>query len=144
MALKTIEPEILQQICEALGVKSFSRPYAILIDRGDLGTVFTYLPLFKNEYSALPLQLQKHVYCIDKGRYGLIGFVPKNFEPPDGGALTSVSTVYNDMGTLLELTYTTSEHEKPYVLENAHRRDKLLEFAKKKKIPLKTVLRSRI
>ena len=113
-----------------------------MIDSGDFGTVFTYIPLFPGEYERLPLHLRRHAYCIDKGRYGLISFLPRSFELPRDGKVISISTVYNEMGNLKSLTYKTDLDETVYPVENTIRQEKLLVYAKKKKLPVRSLIRS--
>ncbi len=144
MSLEAIPQEVLERIREKLGLESFSRPFAVLIDPGDFGSVFTYLPLFREEFKKLPPDLQKYVYAIEKGRYGLVSFIPKSFEPFRGGNVTSIQTVINDSGAVAEMKYATDEGgDQLFEVKNHHRRDKLMELAKKKKIPQKSVIRSR-
>ena len=142
MALKPVPVEIVDQIRQKLGLEKFNRPHAILADAGDFGTVFTYLPLLPEEFKVLPMELQRHVYVIGRNRYGLVGYVPKNFELPDKVPVFAVHAVYNAMGALLELGYQVEEKGTVHQVRHSVRRDKLLELAKKKKIPIKTVVRS--
>lgn len=142
MALKPVPVEIVDQIRNKLGLEKFNRPHAILADAGDFGTVFTYLPLLPEEFKKLPVELQRHVYVIAANRYGLVGYVPKNFELPDKTPILAIHAVYNAMGTLLELGYQIEEKGPVFQVRHGVRRDKLMELAKKKKIPVKTVVRS--
>lgn len=141
MALEPLSNETLDKIRGALKIEYFSRPHAVLVDQGDFGTVFTYIPLFPKEYLLLPIELQRYVYCVAKGRYGLVAFVPKSFEFRGDGEMTGVSEVYDDFGNLREMSYTIDDQE-PRKLENSVRREQLQVFAKKKKIPVKKVIRS--
>lgn len=142
MAAKPLSNEIFEQIREALSLKEFARPWAVLLDEGDLGTVFTYIPLLPDEFKALGPKLQSHVYLIAKGRYGLVGHIPKSFDPTEEGDIIGVSVVYNMYHTIVEMTYTLDGHARPFSVRHPMRREKLLEYAKKKKIPVKTVIRS--
>ena len=144
MALKPVPVEIVDQIRQKLGLEKFNRPHAILADAGDFGTVFTYLPLLPEEFKTLPLELQRHVYVVARNRYGLVGYVPKHFELPDKTPVVAIHAVYNAMGTLLDLGYQTDEKGPVRQVRHSVRRDKLLELAKKKKIPIKTVIRSHL
>jgi len=137
MALKTVEQEHTKEILEALGLKSFTRPFAGLIDPGDFGTVGTYLPIYPDEYKKLPPNLQRHVYLIAPGRYGLICFLPRTFEAPDGGKVTEVSTVFNAWGKMIKVSYKTDKGGE-FETEHTIRQDKLLLYAKNKKLPIKT------
>ncbi|MBF0546154.1 MAG: hypothetical protein HQM08_17040 [Candidatus Riflebacteria bacterium] len=143
MALQPVSTEIIDKIRQALGLDIFNRPHGILADPGDWGTVVTYLPLSSAEFKKLPLDLQRHVYVIGSGRYGLIGYVPKKFNLPPKTEIKAVSAVYDDFGRLIELTYKVDEKGPEYSVTESHRRDQLLETAKKKKISVKTVIRSR-
>lgn len=142
MAAKPVSNEIFEQIRDALSLKDFARPWAVQLDDGDLGTVFTYIPLFSNEFKVLSPALQSHVYLIAKGRYGLVGHIPKSFEAVEEGDITSVTVVYNLYHTIVEMSYQLDGHQQPFRVYHTIRRDKLLEYAKKKKIPVKTVIRS--
>lgn len=135
MALKTVAREHTTAILEALGLKSFTRPFAGLIDPGDFGTVGTYLPIFPDEYKKLPPNLQRHVYLIAPGRYGLICLLPRTFEAPDGGKVTEVSTVSNDWGKVVKVSYKTDKGGE-FETEHTIRQDKLLVYAKNKKLPI--------
>ncbi len=137
MALKTVEHEHIKEILDALGLKSFTRPFAGLIDPGDFGTVGTYLPIYPDEYKKLPPNLQRHVYLITTGRYGLICFLPRTFEAPDGGKVTEVSTVFNAWGKMIKVSYKTDKGGE-FETEHTIRQDKLLVYAKNKKLPVKT------
>ncbi|MBF0499838.1 MAG: hypothetical protein HQM09_06885 [Candidatus Riflebacteria bacterium] len=143
MALTSVSMDIMEKIRSALGLEGFNRPHAILADAGDFGTVFTYMPLLPAEFRKLPADLQRHVYLIGKERYGLVGHVPKSFELSDKIPIVSITAVYGDGGTLLELGYRTDEKGPLYQVKHGLRREKLLELAKKKKIPIKTTIRSR-
>lgn len=137
MAVKTVAQEHIKEILDALGLKSFSRPFAGLIDSGDFGTVGTYLPLFPDEYKKLPPNLQRHVYLIGPGRYGLICFLPRTFEAPDGGKVTEAGTVFNAWGKILKVWYKTDLGAE-FTTEHSIRQDKLLNYAKNKKLPVST------
>ncbi len=143
MGIITVTPQILEEVRQALKLPSFSRPYAVLLDPGDFGTVFTYLPLMEGEYEKLPLELKKVAYCIDKGRYGLIGYLPKSFETPRDGKVAAVSVTYNEFGTIVDLSYTLDQKpETVYHVQHPLRREKLLQLAKKKKLPIRSAVRS--
>ncbi len=137
MALKTVAQEHIKEILDALGLKSFTRPFAGLIDPGDFGTVGTYMPLFPEEYKSLPPNLQRHVYLIGPGRYGLICFLPRTFEAPDGGKVTEVASEYNAWGKLLKMWYKTDKGSE-FETQHSIRQDKLLMYAKNKKLPVST------
>ncbi|MGM0599899.1 MAG: hypothetical protein ACQETH_08810 [Candidatus Rifleibacteriota bacterium] len=135
MAVKTVSPEIIEKILETLGLKRFSRPYAALIDQGDFGSVATYIPLFPDEYKKLPPNLQAHVYLIGPGQYGLICFLPRTFEAPDKGKPTEVTTTHNAWGKMVRVAYKTDRGGE-FETEHSIRRDKLLAYAKRKKLPI--------
>lgn len=137
MAVKIVAQEHIREILDALGLKSFTRPFAGLIDSGDFGTVGTYMPLFPEEYKKLPPHLQKHVYLIGPGRYGLICFLPRTFEAPDGGKVTEAGTVYNAWGKVMRVWYKTDKGGE-FETEHSIRQDKLLSYAKNKKLPVST------
>ena len=144
MPLMPIDNEVLDKICRVLGVATFNRPHALLMDQGDFGTVFTYIPLFKKEYSQLPPELQKHVYLVGKSRYGLVAFVPKSFEIAKEDSITSITEVYDDYGNLREISYILSSNTGCVrKVENSLRREMLQSYAKKKKVPIKKIIRSR-
>ncbi len=142
MAAKPLSNEIFDQIREALSLKDFARPWAVQLDDGDLGTVFTYIPLQPEEFKTLAPALQSYVYLIAKGRYGLVGHIPKSFEALEEGDITGVTVVYNLYHTIVEMSYMLDGHAHPFKVQHSMRRDKLLEYAKKKKISVKTVIRS--
>ncbi len=135
MAVKIVTTEIREEILQTLGLKKFSRPFAALIDSGDFGTVATYIPLFPGEYKTLPPNLQAHVYLIAPGQYGLISFLPRTFECPDGGKVTEVSTVHNVWGKMEKVSYKTDRGGE-FITEHSIRQDKLLLYSKKKKLPI--------
>jgi len=137
MAVKTVAREHIEEILCALDLKSFSRPFAGLIDPGDFGTVATYLPLYAEEYKRLPPRLQQHVYLIAPGRYGLICFLPRIFEAPDGGKVTEVATVFNAWGKMIKVSYKTDRGSE-FETQHTIRQDKLLAYAKNKKLPVNT------
>lgn len=142
MGIITVNPQIVEEIRTSLDLPNFSRPYAVLLDGGDLGTVFTYLPLMAGEYEKLPVEQRKYAYCVDKGRYGLLGYLPKAFEPAREGKVVGVSVTYNEFGNVVDLSYTLDTFQTTFWVEHPLRRDKLLEHAKKKKIPVKSMVRS--
>ncbi|MDN5279463.1 MAG: hypothetical protein PWR01_3428 [Clostridiales bacterium] len=135
MAVKTVSTEIIDEILQTLGLKKFSRPYAAMIDPGDFGTVATYIPLFPDEYKKLPPNLQAHVYLVAPGQYGLICFLPRTFESPDGGKPTEVSTTHDVWGKMVRVAYKTDRGGE-FETEHSIRRDRLLLYAKKKKLPI--------
>ena len=137
MAVKTVAREHIEEILSALDLKSFSRPFAGLIDPGDFGTVGTFLPLYPEEYKRLPPRLQQYVYLIGPGRYGLICFLPRIFEAPDGGKVTEVATVFNVWGKMIKVSYKTDRGSE-FETEHTIRQDKLLGYAKNKKLPVST------
>ncbi|MBF0410478.1 MAG: hypothetical protein HQM10_24245 [Candidatus Riflebacteria bacterium] len=143
MAILPVTFEILETIRKSLGLEVFNRPHGLLADPGDWGTVMTYIPLSATEFKKLGPELQRYVYLVGKGKYGLPGYVPKKFDLPPKVSLFSVSTVYDDFGRLLQVSYKTEEDGPEQFVNDSHRRDKLLETAKKKKIPVKIVIRSR-
>ena len=135
MAVKTVSTEIIEEILQKLGLKKFSRPYAAMIDPGDFGSVATYIPLFPDEYKKLTPNLQAHVYLVAPGQYGLIAFLPRTFEAPDGGKTIEVSTTHNVWGKMIRVAYKTDRGGE-FETEHSIRRDKLLLYAKKKKLPI--------
>lgn len=137
MAVKIVARQHIDEILSALDLKSFSRPFAGLIDPGDFGTVATYLPLYPEEYRRLPPNLQQHVYLIAPGRYGLICFLPRIFEAPDGGKVTEVATLFNVWGKMVKVSYKTDRGSE-FETEHTIRQDKLLTYAKNKKLPIST------
>ena len=137
MAVKIVARQHIDEILNALGLKSFSRPFAGLIDPGDFGTVATYLPLYPEEYKRLPPNLQQHVYLIAPGRYGLICFLHRIFEAPDGGKVTEIATVFNVWGKMVKVSYKTDRGSE-FETEHTIRQDKLLTYAKNKKLPIST------
>ncbi|OIP28938.1 hypothetical protein AUK22_03615 [bacterium CG2_30_54_10] len=142
MGILVVNPQIVENICMSLKLKSLSRPYAVLLDEGDLGTVFTYLPLMDGEYEKLPLELRKYAYLLRKGKYCLIGYQPKIFEGARDGKVTSVSVTYNELSNIVALSYTLDTGETSFFVEHPLRRDKLLALAKKKKLPVKSMVKS--
>lgn len=135
MAVKTVSSEITNEILQTLGLTKFARPYAAMIDPGDFGSVATYIPLFPEEYKKLPPNLQAHVYLVAPGQYGLIAFLPRTFEAPDGGKPTEVATTHNVWGKMIKVAYKTDKGGE-FETEHSIRRDKLLLYAKKKKLPI--------
>jgi len=135
MAVKIVPKETIKEILETIGLKSFARPFAGLIDPGDFGTVATYLPLYLDEYKALPPHLQAHAYRIAPGRLGLICFLPRTFEAPDGGKVTEVRVTNNDYGKIIKVAYKTDLGGE-FETEHTIRHDKLFTYAKNKKLPI--------
>jgi hypothetical protein len=142
MALEPVTQEVFAEISRVLGLENLNRPHAAFIDPGDFGTIFSYIPIFKNEFKKLPIELQKHVYVIDKGRYGLAAFVPKTFFFAGDGEVVNVTEVYNLYGNLKELSYQVSDQTQVFHIEHPLRRELLQTLAKKKKIPVKKIIRS--
>lgn len=135
MAVKIVPQETIKEILEAIGLKSFARPFAGLIDPGDFGTVATYIPLYSDEYKKLPPHLQAHTYRIAPGRLGIICFLPRTFDAPDGGKATEVRVTHNDYGKIIKVAYTTDRGGE-FVTEHTIRHDKLFTYAKNKKLPI--------
>lgn len=136
MALKIVDRQQIEEILAELNINSFSRPFAGLIDQGDFGTVATYIPLYAQEYKKLSPRLQSHVYLIAPGRYGLICFLPRIFEAPDGGKPISIEKQFNSWGKMIKLSYKTDK-DGEFEICHTIRQDKLLAYAKKKKLPEK-------
>lgn len=129
---KAVERQYIDKILSTL---SIDRPYAGLIDQGDFGTVGTYIPLYEQEYKKLPKDLQSYVYALAPKRYGIIAFLPRTFEAVDGGKVVSVETTSNAEGKLLKVKYKTDEGG-TFETEHELRREKLLNYAKNKKLPI--------
>lgn len=142
MAIKPVPHEALEKIRVALQLESFARPWAALIDPGDLGTVFTYLPISDNEYLRLPPDLQAFAYRIGKGRYGLIGFVPRTFETHREGKVVAIRACYNEFGSITSMSYHLDTDQKEYFVEHTIRRDMLFKIGKTRKIPISTSVKS--
>lgn len=139
MAIKIVSSDILNEILQALGLSSFSRPYAAMIDPGDFCSVATYIPIFPDEYKKLPPNLQAHVYLVAPERYGLIVFLPRTFETPDGGKPVEVSITHDVWGKMTKVTYKTDKGGE-FETEHTIRRDKLLAYAKRKKLQISNSL----
>ncbi len=133
-----VTPELIGQILDALGLKSFSRPFAGLIDQGDFGTVGTYIPLYKGELEKLPKKLQENAYEIAEGRYGLICHLPRTFDSPDGGKVVSMKEIKDKKGNILRAEYTT-DLGNTMVATHELRLMKLYTYVKNKKLPVTTV-----
>ena len=142
MALRPVSPDILQEMCQALGLPSMNRPHAAQVDPGDWGMVFMYIPLASEEYGKMPARLKSSVYCFGRNRYGVVVHVPKSFELPVKDKVATISAVYDQMNNLKELGYTTEENPEMRRVNDSVRQDQLLEYAKKKKIPVKIQVRS--
>lgn len=134
-AVKIVTPELTNQILEALGLKSFARPFAGLIDQGDFGTVATYIPLFLGELEKLPKNLKENAYEIAKGRYGLICHLPRTFDSPDGGKVVSMKEIQDKKGNILRAEYTTDAGN-TMVATHELRLMKLFTYVKNKKLPV--------
>ncbi len=136
--VKIVTPELISQILDALGLKSFSRPFAGLIDQGDFGTVGTYIPLYEGELEKLPTKLKENAYEIAKGRYGLICHLPRTFDSPDGGKVISMKEIKDKKGNIIEAEYTTDQGN-TMVATHELRLMKLFTYVKNKKLPVTTV-----
>lgn len=142
MAFKALTKEQLEEIRQHLGLESYNRPWAAMIDPGDRGTVFIYMLLAPAEYRQLSNRLQALVYKIGEGIYGVVGFVPRIFEPPRNGSVTAVKAEYNFFNQLRYLSYTLENSSKEYPVTHPVRQQMLLEFAAKKKIKIHTTIKS--
>ena len=136
-AVKIVTPELIGQILDALGLKSFSRPFAGLIDQGDFGTVGTYIPLYQGEIEKLPKNLRENAYEIAEGRYGLICHLPRTFDSPDGGKVVSMKEIKDKKGKVLRAEYTT-DLGNTMVATHELRLMKLYTYVKNKKLPVTT------
>ena len=132
--LKIVTPELIGKISEALGLKSFSRPFAGLIDQGDFGTVATYIPLYEGEFEKLPKELKEYAYEIAQGRYGLICHLPRTFDSPDGGKVVSIKEIQDKKGNSLRAEYTTDAGN-TMTATHELRLMKLFTYVKNKKLP---------
>ncbi len=137
-AVKIVTPELIGQILDALGLKSFSRPFAGLIDQGDFGTVGTYIPLYQGELEKLPKSLRENAYEIAEGRYGLICHLPRTFDSPDGGKVISMKQITDKKGKTLKAEYTT-DLGNTMVATHELRLLKLFTYVKNKKLPVTVV-----
>ena len=140
--MRPVSPELVQEMAQALGLPSLNRPHAAHVDPGDWGMVFMYIPLSGEEYGKLPARLKTAVYCFGRDRYGVVVHVPKSFELPAKDKVATISAVYDQMNNLKELAYTTEENPDTRRVQDSVRRDQLLEYAKKKKIPVNVQVRS--
>ena len=136
--VKIVTPELIGQILDALGLKSFSRPFAGLIDQGDFGTVGTYIPLYKGELEKLPKSLRENAYEIAEGRYGLICHLPRTFDSPDGGKVVSMKQITDKKGKTLRAEYTT-DLGNTMTATHELRLLKLFTYVKNKKLPVTVV-----
>ena len=136
--VKIVTPELTSQILDALGLKSFSRPFAGLIDQGDFGTVATYIPLFAGELDKLPKKLKENAYEIAKGRYGLICHLPRTFDSPDGGKVVSIKQICDKSGNITRAEYTTDAGN-TMTATHELRLMKLFTYVKNKKLPVVVV-----
>lgn len=134
-AVQLVTPEVITKICEALGLKSFSRPFAGLIDQGDFGTVATYIPLYAGELDKLPKDLKENAYEIAKGRFGLICHLPRTFDSPDGGKVVSMVEYTDKSGNVVKADYTTDEGN-TMTATHELRLMKLTTYVKNKKLPV--------
>ena len=137
-SVKIVTPELIGQILDVLGLKSFSRPFAGLIDQGDFGTVGTYIPLYQGELEKLPKDLKENAYEIAEGRYGLICHLPRTFDSPDGGKVVSMKEIKDKKGNTLRAEYTT-DLGNTMVATHELRLMKLFTYVKNKKLPVTTV-----
>ncbi len=135
-AVKLVTPEEIKKICQALGLKSFSRPFAGLIDQGDFGTVATYIPLYAGELDKLPKDLKEDAYEIAEGRFGLICRLPRTFEAPDGGKVVSMVEYHDKKGNVIKADYTTDAGN-TMTASHELRLAKLFTYVKNKKLPIK-------
>lgn len=133
--VKIVTPELISKILDALGLKSFSRPFAGLIDQGDFGTVGTYIPLYQGELEKLPKNLKENAYEIAEGRYGLICHLPRTFDSPDGGKVISMKEIKDKKGNVLRAEYTT-DMGNTMVATHELRLMKLFTYVKNKKLPV--------
>lgn len=136
--VKIVTPELISKILDALGLKSFSRPFAGLIDQGDFGTVGTYIPLYQGELEKLPKNLKENAYEIAEGRYGLICHLPRTFDSPDGGKVVSMKEIKDKKGNVLRAEYTT-DLGNTMVATHELRLMKLFTYVKNKKLPVTVV-----
>ena len=134
-AVKIVTPELISKILDALGLKSFSRPFAGLIDQGDFGTVGTYIPLYEGELEKLPKSLRENAYQIAEGRYGLICHLPRTFDSPDGGKVVSMKQITDKKGKTIRAEYTT-DLGNTMVATHELRLLKLFTYVKNKKLPV--------
>jgi hypothetical protein len=137
-SVKIVTPELIGKILDALGLKSFSRPFAGLIDQGDFGTVGTYIPLYQGELEKLPKELRENAYEIAEGRYGLICHLPRTFDSPDGGKVVSMKEIKDKKGNTLRAEYTT-DLGNTMVATHELRLMKLFTYVKNKKLPVSVV-----
>lgn len=135
-AVKLVTPEEITKICQALGLKSFSRPFAGLIDQGDFGTVATYIPLYAGELDKLPKDLKEDAYEIAEGRFGLICRLPRTFEAPDGGKVVAMVEYHDKKGNVVKADYTTDAGN-TMTASHELRLAKLFTYVKNKKLPVK-------
>ena len=136
--VKIVTPELISRILDALGLKSFSRPFAGLIDQGDFGTVGTYIPLYQGELEKLPKELKDNAYEIAEGRYGLICHLPRTFDSTDGGKVVSMKEIKDKKGKVIRAEYTT-DLGNTMVATHELRLMKLYTYVKNKKLPVTTV-----
>ena len=132
-AVKIVTPELIAQILDALGLKSFSRPFAGLIDQGDFGTVGTYIPLYQGELEKLPKNLKENAYEIAEGSH-----LPRTFDSPDGGKVVSMKEIQDKKGKTLRAEYTT-DLGNTMTATHELRLMKLFTYVKNKKLPVTTV-----
>lgn len=133
--VKLVTPQIISDICHSLGLKSFSRPFAGLIDQGDFGTVATYIPLYAGELEKLPKELKENAYEIAAGRYGLICHLPRTFDSPDGGKVVSLVEYVDKKGNVVSADYTTDAGN-TMTATHELRLMKLTTYVKNKKLPV--------
>lgn len=127
--------DTIAKILDELGLKSFSRPFAGLIDQGDFGTVATYIPLYAGEIDKLSKSLKENAYEIAEGRYGLICHLPRTFDSPDGGKVVSMKEFRDKKDNLVKAEYTTDQGN-TMVATHELRLMKLQTYVKNKKLPI--------
>ncbi len=137
--VELVTPELINEILLALGLKTFSRPFAGLIDQGDFGTVGTYIPLYQGEVEKLPKNLKVYAYKIASDRYGLICHLPRTFDSPDGGKVVSIKEIQDKKGNIIKAEYTTDSGN-TMVATHELRLMKLLTYVKNKKLPFTIVV----
>ncbi len=127
--------DTIAKILDGLGLKSFSRPFAGLIDQGDFGTVATYIPLYAGEIDKLSKSLKENAYEIAEGRYGLICHLPRTFDSPDGGKVVAMKEFRDKKDNLVKAEYTTDQGN-TMVATHELRLMKLQTYVKNKKLPI--------
>lgn len=137
---KTVTAQILSEIAQELGLQTLSRPYAALLDDGDLGLVLTFMPLLNGEYEKLISKYHEYIFKISDNRYGLVCFLPKKFITSDKSKVTEVIVYFNKNGNISKVEYKTEKNSnKAYEVLNPIRQQLLLNHAKKKKIKINKI-----